>query len=108
MDYEGLDESLHMDSSYLRLLDDKDVLCLVDGQHYPPVTKWTIEEIEKVGANIVGILFLGGTEKIKNAVEELGSGGRYKLYIDEKKKGLPFSLLNQALDDTSPDIVIDL
>ncbi|MGM0405840.1 MAG: cyclic 2,3-diphosphoglycerate synthetase [Thermoplasmatota archaeon] len=108
MDYEGLDESLHMDSSYLRLLDNKDVLCLVDGQHYPPVTKWTIEKIEKVGANIVGILFLGGTEKVKNAVEELGGGGKYKLYIDEKKKGLPLSLLNKALEEVNPDIVIDL
>jgi cyclic 2,3-diphosphoglycerate synthase len=40
------------------------VLVLVDGEHYPPVTRWAIESSRSRGLEPVAALWLGGTEKI--------------------------------------------
>jgi cyclic 2,3-diphosphoglycerate synthetase len=40
------------------------VLVLVDGEHYPPVTRWAIESLRARGLEAVAALWLGGTEKI--------------------------------------------
>ena len=46
------------------LVRNKRVLCLVDGEHYPPVTAWAIDSLKEAGAEIAGLVFLGGAEKI--------------------------------------------
>ncbi len=46
------------------LLRNKRVLCLVDGEHYPSVTAWALDSLKEAGAEIAGLLFVGGTEKI--------------------------------------------
>ncbi|MDP9341962.1 MAG: 2,3-diphosphoglycerate synthetase [Actinomycetota bacterium] len=43
------------------------VLVLVDGEHYPPVTRWGIQAARSMGHEVVGALFLGGTEKVSGA-----------------------------------------
>ncbi|MFW6040594.1 MAG: cyclic 2,3-diphosphoglycerate synthetase [Thermoplasmatota archaeon] len=100
--------SIHIDESLLNILKNKKVLCLVDGQHYPPVTKWTINEIEKENAEVVSIVFLGGTEKVKNALEELDSGDKYGIYVQKNSKKIPYSMLKKAIKETEPDFIIDL
>jgi cyclic 2,3-diphosphoglycerate synthetase len=40
------------------------VIALVDGEHYPPVTRWGIETARSSGLDTVEALFLGGTEKV--------------------------------------------
>ncbi|MFB3737709.1 MAG: 2,3-diphosphoglycerate synthetase [Candidatus Velamenicoccus archaeovorus] len=40
------------------------VLVLVDGEHYPPVTRWAVEVATRRGFEVVGAVFLGGTEKV--------------------------------------------
>jgi cyclic 2,3-diphosphoglycerate synthetase len=45
----------------------------VDGEHYPPVTRWGIERVRERGYEPVAALLLGGTEKLAaGGVPELG------------------------------------
>ncbi|HEY8019286.1 MAG TPA: hypothetical protein VIG53_07295, partial [Actinomycetota bacterium] len=39
-------------------------LVLVDGEHYPPVTRWGIETAIARGHDVVAALMVGGIEKI--------------------------------------------
>ena len=53
---------------------------LVDGEHYPPVTRWAIATATERGHDVVGALFVGGIEKIEpGSLPDLGvptrSGG---------------------------------
>jgi cyclic 2,3-diphosphoglycerate synthetase len=48
------------------------VVALVDGEHYPPVTRWGIEVARERGLEVVCALFLGGTEKLVSGPPELG------------------------------------
>ena len=49
------------------------VLVLVDGEHYPPVTRWGIEVARERRFEPVLALLLGGTEKVgAGEVPELG------------------------------------
>ena len=46
---------------------------LVDGEHYPPVTRWGIEEAARSGYRAVAALLVGGTEKLRpGEAAELG------------------------------------
>ena len=40
------------------------VVVLVDGEHYPAVTRWGIASAASMGHEVLGALFVGGTEKI--------------------------------------------
>jgi len=104
-----LEESLHIDNSFIDLLENKDVICLVDGQHYPPVTKWTLSELIKRDVDIKGLIFLGGTEKVENALKELViEDADYEILISPKKKNIPIDLIESSILKTGPDYVIDL
>jgi cyclic 2,3-diphosphoglycerate synthetase len=49
------------------------VVALVDGEHYPPVTRWGIDVARSTGLEVVAALFLGGTEKVSaGRVPDLG------------------------------------
>jgi cyclic 2,3-diphosphoglycerate synthase len=41
------------------------VLVLVDGEHYPPVTRWGIASLRERGLEPVAALFVGGIEKLR-------------------------------------------
>ena len=78
------------------------VLVLVDGEHYPSVTRWGIEAARGRGYEVLAAVFLGGTEKVDpSALPDLG---------------LPTLLaradivtaLADALDSVRPDAVLDL
>jgi len=49
------------------------VLLLVDGEHYPPVTRWAVEVARERGLDPVAALFVGGGEKLA-ASHELDLG----------------------------------
>lgn len=87
---------------------DKKILCLIDGEHYPPVTRAAMEEIESSGASIVGAVFIGGTEKVANAAKELGGQGGYTLFNLGSPDESVLGLIDKAVADTAPDEVIDL
>ncbi len=102
-------ESLHIGETLEKNIESKKVLCLVDGEHYPPVTKWAIDNISKAGGVIKGLFFLGGTEKVKNALEELKSDSlNYQIFKSEKKKKIDFELFESVLRRMNIEIVVDL
>jgi len=74
-------------------------LALIDGEHYPPVTRWAIEKL----GDVCCAVFLGGSEKIgppEKLAEELG----IRLYLDRD----PMRALERALSENDVDEVIDL
>ncbi len=100
---------LHLTSNFTEELQHKKIVCLVDGEHYPPVTKATLKVLEKKGADIIALVFLGGTEKIKNPVEELTDDTevkKKKIYIGSKKE--KEDLTEKAVIEEKPELVIDL
>jgi cyclic 2,3-diphosphoglycerate synthetase len=78
------------------------VLVLVDGEHYPPVTRWGIQAARSMGHDVVGALFLGGTEKVSGPEPpELG--------VPTVAAGADrMASLAMALDAHGPDAVLDL
>lgn len=78
------------------------VLVLVDGEHYPPVTRWALASARASGHDVVGALLVGGTEKL--AAHEHPALG-----IEVRSAGpTPAVALASALDELDPDGVLDL
>lgn len=77
-------------------------IVLIDGEHYLPVTKWAIETEVATRFEVVGAVFIGGTEKIgtKDDLEALG--------IPVVFEGDPLRGIEQGISQFSPDIVVDL
>lgn len=88
-----------------KFVKDKRTLCLVDGEHYPPVTRWALSELEDIGADIVGLVFLGGTEKVRNAFDELKG---YRVFAGVSEFNEVLNLMSSAVKETTPDVIIDL
>jgi cyclic 2,3-diphosphoglycerate synthetase len=92
----------------------KRLLCLVDGEHYPPVVDWAVRELKASGAEIAGLLFLGGTEKIggtggygKNSVpRDTGRGREPVFYLQNLKS--PREEIGTIAAETRPDAAVDL
>ncbi|MGH2682156.1 MAG: cyclic 2,3-diphosphoglycerate synthetase [Actinomycetota bacterium] len=79
------------------------VLALVDGEHYPPTTRWGLHAARSLGYEVSACLFLGGIEK-------LGADGRLDLGefpVLEGGDDVP-AALRRALADLRPDAVLDL
>jgi cyclic 2,3-diphosphoglycerate synthase len=75
---------------------------LVDGEHYPPVTRWAIEIATARGHEVVGALFVGGTEKVApGSLPDLGVPTRG---ANEDAMGA----LAAAIDGWDPEVVLDL
>lgn len=78
------------------------VIALVDGEHYPPTTRWGLANARAAGQEVIAALFVGGTEKVAASGEiDLGvtvlAGG-----------GDPADALARAIDEYRPDAVLDL
>ena len=78
------------------------VLALVDGEHYPPVTRWGILAARSMGYEPVAALFVGGTEKISGPVD----AGVPTIFPEPGEP--PRLALGRALDEVRPDAVLDL
>ena len=78
------------------------VVVLVDGEHYPPVTRWGIEVARERGFDPVLAILLGGTEKVAaGELPELGVPVR-------RVAGSQSQALAEAIDESRPDGVLDL
>ncbi len=79
------------------------VIALVDGEHYPPVTRWGLATARAAGQTVLAALFVGGVEK-------LGAGRHVDLgdmtVIDSH--GEPMDALRDAIGRLNPDAVLDL
>lgn len=78
------------------------VLALVDGEHYPPVTRWAIAAARAEGHEVLAALLVGGVEKLAaGAVPELGPPVR--LPVPGAAEALA-----AAIDELRPEGVLDL
>jgi cyclic 2,3-diphosphoglycerate synthase len=78
------------------------VVALVDGEHYPPVTRWGLAVARDRGMDPVAALFLGGTEKVAaGAPPDLG----VPLVTSAGDRAAELAGL---LDRVRPDAVLDL
>jgi cyclic 2,3-diphosphoglycerate synthase len=78
------------------------VLVLVDGEHYPPVTRWAIETARQRGHDVVAALLVGGIEKIDPATPpDLG------VPLD-LAGGDPTGALRLAIGRRTPEAILDL
>jgi len=77
-------------------------IVLVDGEHYPPVTRWGIETAVERGHEVVGAVFVGGIEKIDpGALPDLG--------VPTRASGPDrMASLAEAIDAWRPEVVVDL
>lgn len=78
------------------------VIALVDGEHYPPVTRWGIEVARSSGLETVEALFLGGTEKVSGG--ELPAVGVPVVAAGPDRA----AALRARIDERRPDAVLDL
>jgi cyclic 2,3-diphosphoglycerate synthetase len=78
------------------------VVALVDGEHYPPVTRWGLDVARAAGFESVAALFLGGTEKVASG-EPPELGVRVVAASIDRAAALA-----ALLDEVRPDGVLDL
>ena len=103
-----MSETLHL-AERTEQINNRLVICLIDGEHYPPVTKSALRELQNTGADIVGLIFLGGTEKVENPMEELASeDDSYQIYSGDDSIETVLQNIHRAAEELTPDIAIDL
>ncbi len=78
------------------------VLVLIDGEHYPSVTRWGIQAARTMGYEVLAALFLGGTEKVLPG--ELPDLGVPVLPATEDR----MRALADAIGEIRPEAVLDL
>lgn len=86
------------------------MICLVDGEHYIPVTKSALDTLEDLENNeIVAVVFIGGTEKLREtsdkAIED--KMGR-KVYFGPDHHKIPYELIGEKIVEYDADVVMDL
>ena len=85
------------------------MLCLVDGEHYLPVTQQAIDTLNNLDhIDVAGAVFIGGTEKLRDDSEESYSE---KLGIPvqfAKDKGIPYDIIVEMIKKYDVDTVFDL
>jgi cyclic 2,3-diphosphoglycerate synthetase len=75
---------------------------LVDGEHYPPVTRWAVETAFERGHEVVGAVFVGGIEKIDpRSLPDIGVATR-------AAGGDRMGALAAAIEEWKPEVVLDL
>ncbi len=77
-------------------------LALVDGEHYPPVTRWGLEVARGRGYEVIAAVLVGGIEKLA-AGEMPDLGVPVRTAGDDR-----FAAVASAIDDLAPDLVLDL
>jgi cyclic 2,3-diphosphoglycerate synthase len=80
------------------------VLVLVDGEHYPPVTRWGIETARSRGLDAVAALLVGGVEKLRPG-EAVDVGVPLRVAGPDRAASLA-----AAIDELAPELegVLDL
>lgn len=87
----------------------KRMLCLIDGEHYLPVTKSAIDTLNNIEYHdVAAAVFIGGTEKLRDDNEEsysnlLGVPVRFS-----HQKDIPYDLIKDMIEVYKVDTVFDL
>jgi cyclic 2,3-diphosphoglycerate synthetase len=80
-----------------------DVIALVDGEHYPSVTRWGLDVAASRGYRVAAALMVGGVEKLDPSGRlDLGGLQAVPAAADPRRA------LAAAIDEHRPDAVLDL
>lgn len=88
----------------------KKMMCLVDGEHYLPVTKSAIDTLDSLEhLEVVALVFIGGTEKLRETSEEAFSKkmGR-PVHFGPHTNKIPYDLIAESVKKYDVDVVMDL
>jgi cyclic 2,3-diphosphoglycerate synthetase len=77
-------------------------IVLVDGEHYPPVTRWALDVARRRGVEVIGGLLVGGREKL--GARELPDLG-IPLRTATEDRG---DALRAAIREWAPDVILDV
>jgi cyclic 2,3-diphosphoglycerate synthetase len=78
-------------------------LALVDGEHYPPVTRAALAVAADRGHDVVAALLLGGTEKLAAGGDPPELGVPVRSFAGDRMHAL-----REAIADLAPDVILDL
>ncbi|WP_299523433.1 2,3-diphosphoglycerate synthetase [uncultured Methanobrevibacter sp.] len=85
------------------------MLCLVDGEHYLPVTQESIDILNNLEhIDIVAAVFIGGTEKLRDDSEESYSKVLGIPVHFAKTEDIPYNLIVEMINKYNVDTVMDL
>ena len=85
------------------------MLCLVDGEHYLPVTKQAIDTLNNLEhIDIVAAVFIGGTEKLRDDSEESYSEKLGVPVQFAKDKDIPYDIIVDMIRKYGAETVMDL
>ena len=85
------------------------MLCLVDGEHYLPVTQESIDVLNNLEhIDIVAAVFIGGTEKLRDDSEESYSKVLGVPVQFAKNEDIPYDLIVEMINRYDVDTVMDL
>jgi cyclic 2,3-diphosphoglycerate synthase len=86
------------------------MICLVDGEHYFPVTKSALDTLDIIENNeIVAVIFIGGTEKLRETSEDIIEEklGR-SVYFGPDHHKIPYDLIDEKIEEYNADVIMDL
>lgn len=85
------------------------MLCLVDGEHYLPVTQESIDVLNNLEhIDIVAAVFIGGTEKLRDDSEESYSKVLGVPVQFAKTEEIPYDIIAEMVEKYDVDSVMDL
>ncbi|HEY0196030.1 MAG TPA: 2,3-diphosphoglycerate synthetase, partial [Methanobacterium sp.] len=86
------------------------MICLVDGEHYIPVTKSALDTLDSIEYNeIVAVIFIGGTEKLREVSEEdIAEKLERAVYFGPDYHKIPYDLIDEKIAEYDADVVMDL
>jgi cyclic 2,3-diphosphoglycerate synthetase len=86
------------------------MVCLIDGEHYLPVTKSALNTLDCLEhIELVAAVFIGGTEKLRDATpESIGEQLGLKVYFEADHDKIPYDLIVKVAVDHQADVVMDL
>lgn len=86
------------------------ILCLVDGEHYLPVTKSALDTLDSIENNeIVAAIFIGGTEKLRVISEtEIAEKIGRNVHFGQDHYRIPYDLIEEKIIEYNADVLMDL
>ncbi|MBI5681437.1 MAG: 2,3-diphosphoglycerate synthetase [Methanobacterium sp.] len=86
------------------------MICLVDGEHYLPVTKSALDMLDNIEHNeIVAVVFIGGTEKLRDASEEgISEKLERPVHFGDDHHKIPYNVIGEMIKKYDADVVMDL
>ncbi len=86
------------------------MVCLIDGEHYLPVTRSALKTLDNIEhIEVVAAVFIGGTEKLRDVTpDSIGEKLGVKVYFGPDHHKIPYDLIVEVSVKHQADVVMDL